>query len=252
MDQNSFLYNIIKSLGNAIDPVKDQKDLLAQWHGRSRLGEYLAKKVYIPTLPQNPRIASPLPAHQLIPQAQAQAPMPTATPTATPQQAQPTQSPTQQYTSVSPAPNQFAGYNQNVPQGDILNLVLKAAQENKIDPRVLSSLLWTESGYNPKAFNNGDYGIAQINLKSHPDVSPSQAYDPSFAIPWAAKYLSTLVNNFGDINRGVAAYNVGSGGARIQGPAPYGGGPKGQAYIDKIAHNFSPELVKQLGLIPSY
>jgi len=160
--------------------------------------------------------------------------------------------------SPSPAPipnyqNVFNNLKQVKPQGDISNLVVKSAQENELDPALLASHLWTESGYNPKAFNNGDYGIAQINLASHPDVTEEQANDPNFAIPFAAKLLKSKIDEFGgDYNRGIAAYNVGSGGASIKGPMPYGGGPKGQEYLDKVARNLSVDLIKKLNLKTSY
>jgi soluble lytic murein transglycosylase-like protein len=71
-----------------------------------------------------------------------------------------------------------------------------------------------ESNFDPSAFvdhgsNGADRSLNQINSNSHPEVSDDQAYDPSFSIPWAAKYLKDAINAIGDVDAGLAAYNVG-------------------------------------------
>ena len=72
-----------------------------------------------------------------------------------------------------------------------------------------------ESAFDPGAFadhaeNGVDRGLNQINSKAHPEVSNDQAYAPSFSIEWAASYLKSLIINVGDVDAGLAAYNIGT------------------------------------------
>jgi len=69
-----------------------------------------------------------------------------------------------------------------------------------------------ESGFDPGATGNvdpKDRGLCQINGTAHPDVTDDKAFDPSFAIPWAVKYLKDGIDALGDIDAGLASYNVG-------------------------------------------
>lgn len=92
------------------------------------------------------------------------------------------------------------------------SLIDQAAARAGIPAAVLAALLDVESGFNPNARSStGDWGIAQINLQAHPDVTPQEALNPAFAIPWAAAYLRSLIDRWGgDLLAGLAAYNAGS------------------------------------------
>lgn len=127
-------------------------------------------------------------------------------------------------------------------------LILRAAKENNIHPALLAAQLFQESGIQVGRDNNDDRGIAQINRLAHPEINDQQAADPNFAIPFMAQQVSSGLKKFGDINRAVSSYNVGMGGASVKGRNPYGGGPKGQTYLNNVAKNLDPELVVRLGL----
>jgi soluble lytic murein transglycosylase-like protein len=151
----------------------------------------------------------------------------------------------------------YSGYEgPSSPSAQIAPLIESAATQNKIPIQLLAALLNQESQFNPNVIagptGNQDRGIAQINEQAFPNVSLSQALDPNFAIPFAAKLLRQNINSFGgDMNRGVAAYNVGPGGAAVNGPAAFGGGATGQNYLDNVIRNLSPELIKAFGFKPS-
>lgn len=133
-------------------------------------------------------------------------------------------------------------------------IILQASQKYGVDPNLLAAVLIQESQFNPRAVNpgSGDYGMAQINLKSHPGVTKEQAFDPNFAIPFAAQLVKGGLDKFGgDYNRAIASYNVGKGGASVQGPEAFGGGPRGQFYLDNVIRNVDPNYVAQLKLKPS-
>lgn len=156
-------------------------------------------------------------------------------------------------TVSQPTTSDFSGFTTAPVPQEYSQTILEASKRYGVRPQVLASLLFSESGFNPKAINANDpssidRGIAQINTKAYPNISDEQAYDPNFAIDFAARTLSENQKHFGDINRAIAAYNVGQGGANVKGPTVSGLGPKGQAYLDKIAKGLSPELRRELGI----
>ena len=146
----------------------------------------------------------------------------------------------------------FSGLKAPKPPDTFANLIEKAASKYKVDPNLLAAIFYQESKYNPNAIGQSDpndIGFAQINLPSHPNVTRQQALDPNFSIDYGARKLSQDIQNFGgDVSRGVAAYNVGRGGANVQGPETFGGGPKGQTYVDNVARNLTADMIKNLGL----
>ena len=99
--------------------------------------------------------------------------------------------------------------------GAYSSIINNAANTENVPPQILTAVLQQESGLNPNATGkntNGsiDRGIAQINNVAHPNVSNAQAYNPTFAIPWAAKYLSALHSKYGSWDAALQAYNSGS------------------------------------------
>lgn len=167
----------------------------------------------------------------------------------------------------TPTPAVLGDYNKTLPgfmpagnrspkiSQDIIDNILSASKQYNLNPAILAGLIQHESAgtWDPRIVGpTGDYGLVQINLAQHPDVTLAQAYDPSFAIPFAARYLSNALQKYHDINRAIASYNVGLGGANNQGATASGLGPRGQYYLDNVTRNLSPELRKQLGIKTSY
>lgn len=81
----------------------------------------------------------------------------------------------------------------------------------------LGRQLWLESSFDPIAVgvaDPADTGIAQINLRIHSTITESQAYDPVFAIRWAAQYIvdaQTRIIREVDVTKAArAAYNIGT------------------------------------------
>ncbi len=95
--------------------------------------------------------------------------------------------------------------------------IYAAEQASGVPHGLLAGLVAQESGGNPGAtgFDSGgsvDRGIVQINSQAHPQVSDAQAYDPAFAIPWAASQLASLKTSTGTWTGALEAYNSGSAG----------------------------------------
>lgn len=61
-----------------------------------------------------------------------------------------------------------------------------------VDSHSLTSTLACESGYNADAVGDKgtSFGVAQIHLSAHPEVSREQALDPLWSIDWAAKMFA--------------------------------------------------------------
>ena len=62
----------------------------------------------------------------------------------------------------------------------------------ELERGTLGKLVTLESAWDPVAVGYADpddHGLVQINLLIHSDVSVEQAYDPDFALQWAASYM---------------------------------------------------------------
>lgn len=156
--------------------------------------------------------------------------------------------------------NPFSDFTTAPVPPDQEQLIYNAAHAAHINADVLASVLFTEHGFQPMGNNYnrdqngniipGDYdrGEAQINSVSHPEISDQQADNPQFAIPWAANTLAGHLKNLGgNYAKAIAAYNVGEGGATVNGMnGPLG--PKGEQYLHKVMQGLTPSLLQQLGL----
>lgn len=69
-------------------------------------------------------------------------------------------------------------------------LAEQIAVEYEISTTTLANLVYSESRWNPQADNGHDRGLVQINRKHWPDITDEQAFDPVFALKFAAERLS--------------------------------------------------------------
>ncbi len=60
------------------------------------------------------------------------------------------------------------------------------------DASEISGTMKCESGYNPEAVGDlgTSFGVAQIHLIAHPDITKAQALDPDFSVKWMAEQFS--------------------------------------------------------------
>ena len=170
--------------------------------------------------------------------------------TPTPPEATPTTTPTPMDVGGT---NGILGYSRGSIDPQYVDLINQAIANlgtgTSLTPSLLGSGIFSESGFNPNAYNNGDRGIAQFSSKWRPDITDEVAYNPKLAIPEMARTLNDYINNTGSIPQGMAAYNVGQGRVGLaDGRNEYGLGPKGMNYIRKIAANLSKEEAQKLGL----
>ena len=140
-------------------------------------------------------------------------------------------------------------------------LIKQKASEAGVSPSILSSLLKTESGFNPMASRispkESSFGLAQINLNAHPEVTRQQAQDPAFAISFAAKRLGAMVKKYG-VYEGIQAYNTpGAIGSqqlkdyanKILSSSNYKSSQKEPEISSKSGPSLVPNSLKNLGVV---
>lgn len=95
-----------------------------------------------------------------------------------------------------------------------LDAIQAAATRYGVDPDLLTSLVWTESSFQPEAVSPvGALGLGQLM----PATARSLGVDPKDPIQnldGSARMLSGLIEDFGRVDHALAAYNVGPNGLR--------------------------------------
>ncbi len=111
--------------------------------------------------------------------------------------------------------------------------ITSAATANGLSRVLLAALLRSESGFDPRAVSPaGAQGIAQFMPATARGAGLRDPFDPSQAIPAAAKLLAGHMRQFGSVPLALAAYNAGPGAVqRHGGVPPY---PETQAYVARI------------------
>lgn len=81
----------------------------------------------------------------------------------------------------------------------------------EVPEALLAGLIKKESEFrNIWGTDGSGRGIAQIDAFWHPEVPDNKAFEPSYALPWAAKYLKALKDEYGNWYNALRAYNGGS------------------------------------------
>lgn len=71
---------------------------------------------------------------------------------------------------------------------DLKTLATAAALAHNLNVDRFLSVIGCESHWHYNAVSKtNDYGLVQVHLKSHPDITREQAEDPYFALNWAAE-----------------------------------------------------------------
>jgi hypothetical protein len=71
------------------------------------------------------------------------------------------------------------------PTGKLQRLAVQTALADGLNPYVFALIITKESQWNPHAISaTHDYGLVQINLPSHPEVTKQEAFDPDFSLHW--------------------------------------------------------------------
>lgn len=102
--------------------------------------------------------------------------------------------------------------------GDITTAIAIAAALTGVDPALLNSLCYVESGHNVKAYVHQDggspsYGVCQVKLSTARALGftgqAAQLMDPSWNAFYASKYLAKQHRRYGSWEKAISAYNCG-------------------------------------------
>lgn len=114
--------------------------------------------------------------------------------------------------------------------------IQQAADRNDVDPALLAALVWTESGFQPDAVSHaGARGLAQLMpaTAAGMGVDPD---DPAQNLDGGARFLRAMLDRFGSVELGLAAYNAGPGRVARAGGIP--NIPETRAYVPRVlAHH---------------
>ena len=99
---------------------------------------------------------------------------------------------------------------------NITPIIIREAKKYRIPPLLLKAIIQTESTYNTYAVGpTGALGLCQLKPSTARGMGVRDPFNPEQNIAGGAKYLSYLYRKFGgNLNKAIAAYNVGPYGVR--------------------------------------
>lgn len=119
--------------------------------------------------------------------------------------------------------NPFAGVMQpSVGETQLRAMADSVARREGVDPKLLSALIETESGWDPMARSGkGAQGLAQLMPDTARELGVASPLDPEQSLTGGARYLKKMLDRFGgDRTLAVAAYNAGPGAVEKAGGVP--------------------------------
>lgn len=118
-------------------------------------------------------------------------------------------------------------------------LIQAAGQKYNVDPKLIASIVHTESSGNPNAYNS-EYGATGLGqqIPATAKALGIDPKDPAQSIEGVAKLLDENLRRYGNAEQAVLAYHGGTDQAAW--------GPKTQDYLRKVSTNYgAPQVAKQ-------
>jgi len=130
----------------------------------------------------------------------------------------------------SPTPSQPL----RTPPAPLAETVDRIAQQNRLSPQLVHSIIQVESNYDPEAISSkGALGLMQLIPATAKRFGVANVFDPADNVEGGARYLKYLLQLYnGDQALALAAYNAGEGAvARYGGVPPF---PETQDYVARV------------------
>lgn len=101
-------------------------------------------------------------------------------------------------------------------------LIIAAARDHALDPKLLKSVMLFESGFNPKAVSRkGARGLMQLMPRTARLHGVQNVHDPQQNVQAGARHLAYLLELYrGDLEKTLAAYNAGEAAVERYGGIP--------------------------------
>lgn len=112
-------------------------------------------------------------------------------------------------------------------------LIKEIAAKTDVEKSLIMAVIKAESDFDPKAVSpKGAMGLMQLMPSTAKELGVSDPFDPKENIHGGARYLSTYLKTFGDIELALAAYNAGPGQVEaLRKIPPY---PETEDFIKKV------------------
>jgi hypothetical protein len=101
-------------------------------------------------------------------------------------------------------------------------IILKASRKHNVDPHLITAIIMTESGFNPRAVSRvGAKGLMQIMPRTARSLGLKDVFNPEKNIEADVRYFKRLLDRFGgNVRLALAAYNAGSRSVNEHGGIP--------------------------------
>lgn len=134
---------------------------------------------------------------------------------------------------------------------DLRTIVAEASARSRIDADFIASVIWAESGSNPKAVSpKGAQGLMQLMPQTASTLGVKNRFDPAENVDGGVRYLRELLLQYhGDAAKALAAYNAGP--QRVQ---QYAGVPpyrETHAYVARVIIDYNRKKKAAMRRLPA-